>query len=84
VPGTAAPVVIEFPHRGRPAQLLPTGRVRDVIAGIEVTCVDNGMPVVLIAGRRLGVTGYETPGRAGGRTPLSPSGSGDPPGGRAS
>jgi 2-methylaconitate cis-trans-isomerase PrpF len=26
--------------------LLPTGRVRDEIDGIEVACVDNGMPVV--------------------------------------
>ena len=59
VPGTAAPVVIEFPQGGSP--LLPTGRVRDVVAGIEVTCVDNGMPVVLIPAAALGVTGYETP-----------------------
>jgi 4-oxalomesaconate tautomerase len=59
VPGTAAPVVIEFPQGGNP--LLPTGRVRDVIAGTEVTCVDNGMPVVLIPATALDVTGYETP-----------------------
>ncbi|MBK3572258.1 4-oxalomesaconate tautomerase [Streptomyces sp. MBT65] len=60
VPGTAAPVVIEFPQGASP--LLPTGRVRDVIAGTEVTCVDNGMPVVLIPAAVLDVTGYETPG----------------------
>ncbi|WP_328685541.1 4-oxalomesaconate tautomerase [Streptomyces sp. NBC_00343] len=59
VPGTAAPVVIEFPQGANP--LLPTGRVRDVIAGTEVTCVDNGMPVVLIPAAALDVTGYETP-----------------------
>ncbi|MET7682581.1 4-oxalomesaconate tautomerase [Streptomyces sp. NPDC005423] len=59
VPGTAAPVVIEFPPGTGP--LLPTGRVRDVVAGTEVTCVDNGMPVVLIPAAALGVTGYETP-----------------------
>ncbi|WP_405945801.1 4-oxalomesaconate tautomerase [Streptomyces prunicolor] len=59
VPGTAAPVVIEFPQGGNP--LLPTGRVRDVIAGTAVTCVDNGMPVVLIPATALDVTGYETP-----------------------
>ncbi|WP_405855058.1 4-oxalomesaconate tautomerase [Streptomyces sp. NBC_01515] len=59
VPGTAAPVVIEFPQGANP--LLPTGRVRDVIAGTEVTCVDNGMPVVLIPAAALEVTGYETP-----------------------
>jgi 4-oxalomesaconate tautomerase len=59
VPGAAAPVVIEFPQGGNP--LLPTGRVRDVIAGTEVTCVDNGMPVILIPAAALDVTGYETP-----------------------
>ncbi|GAA4981283.1 4-oxalomesaconate tautomerase [Streptomyces hyderabadensis] len=59
VPGTAAAVVIEFPQGAGP--LLPTGNVRDTVAGTEVTCVDNGMPVVLIPAAALGVTGYETP-----------------------
>jgi 4-oxalomesaconate tautomerase len=40
--------------------LLPTGNVRDVIDGITVTCVDNGMPVVVVAASELGRTGYET------------------------
>ncbi|MGW7548327.1 4-oxalomesaconate tautomerase [Streptomyces sp. NPDC054770] len=60
VPGTAAPVVIEFPAGGSP--LLPTGNVRDTVADTAVTCVDNGMPTVLIAASALGVTGYEAPG----------------------
>jgi 4-oxalomesaconate tautomerase len=59
VPGAAAPVVIGFPPGNGP--LLPTGRVRDVVAGVEVTCVDNGMPTVLAAARDLGVSGYESP-----------------------
>ncbi|MDX3693693.1 4-oxalomesaconate tautomerase [Streptomyces europaeiscabiei] len=59
VPGTAAPVVIEFPSGGTP--LLPTGNARDVVAGTEVTCVDNGMPTVLIPAAALNVTGHETP-----------------------
>ncbi|WP_043663838.1 4-oxalomesaconate tautomerase [Streptomyces xylophagus] len=59
VPGTAAPVVIEFPQGSSP--LLPTGRIRDVVAGTEVTCVDNGMPVVLIPAAALDITGYESP-----------------------
>ena len=59
VPGTAAPVVIEFPPAA--GKLLPTGNVRDVIDGVPVTCVDNGMPTVLIAASSLKVTGYETP-----------------------
>jgi 4-oxalomesaconate tautomerase len=28
---------------------------------VETTCVDNGMPVVLMAAEALGVTGYESP-----------------------
>lgn len=59
VPGAAAPVTIEFPQSGSP--LLPTGRARDLVADVPVTCVDNGMPTVLIAASSLGVTGYETP-----------------------
>ncbi|MFJ9082525.1 4-oxalomesaconate tautomerase [Streptomyces sp. NPDC102384] len=59
VPGTAAAVVIEFPP-GEGA-LLPTGHLRDTVAGTEVTCVDNGMPTVLIPADSLKVTGYEDP-----------------------
>ncbi|MFF4508166.1 4-oxalomesaconate tautomerase [Streptomyces sp. NPDC001401] len=59
VPGTAAPVVIEFPAGA--GKLLPTGNVRDEIDGVPVTCVDNGMPTVLIAASSLKVTGYEAP-----------------------
>ncbi|WP_328499095.1 4-oxalomesaconate tautomerase [Streptomyces sp. NBC_00414] len=59
VPGSAAPVVIEFPQGSGP--LLPTGRARDLVADTPVTCVNNGMPTVLIAASSLGVTGYESP-----------------------
>jgi 4-oxalomesaconate tautomerase len=40
--------------------LLPTGHVADVIEGISVTCIDNGMPVVVVNAADLGRTGYET------------------------
>jgi len=59
VPGTAAPVVIEFPPGA--GELLPTGHVVDLIDGVEVSCVDNGMPTVLMAATSLKVTGYESP-----------------------
>lgn len=59
VPGTAAPVVIEFPAGA--GKLLPTGKVRDDLDGTPVTCVDNGMPTVLVAASSLKVTGYESP-----------------------
>ncbi|NEC84412.1 4-oxalomesaconate tautomerase [Streptomyces sp. SID12501] len=60
VPGAAAPVTLGF-GRGS-ASLLPTGRARDTVAGTPVTCVDNGMPTVLIAASALQVTGHENPG----------------------
>ena len=34
--------------------------MRDVIDGVDVTCVDNGMPVVLARAEYFGLTGYET------------------------
>src|SRR5262249_47250177 len=40
--------------------LLPTGQIRDQIDGIDVTCVDNGMPVVIATARDFGLTGYES------------------------
>jgi 4-oxalomesaconate tautomerase len=62
VPGTAAPIRLDFAGTEGSAcgALLPTGRVRDVIDDVEVTCVDNGMPVVVAAAPDLGITGYET------------------------
>lgn len=59
VPGTAAPVVIEFPPGA--GELLPTKNAIDDIDGVEVTCVNNGMPTVLMAAASLEVTGYEAP-----------------------
>jgi 4-oxalomesaconate tautomerase len=63
VPGTAAPIVCNYLDVAGSAtgSLLPTGRALDVVDGIEVTCIDNGMPVVVIRARDVGVTGYETP-----------------------
>jgi 4-oxalomesaconate tautomerase len=40
--------------------LLPTGRAVDVIDGVSVTCIDNGMPVVVMRASDLDRTGYES------------------------
>ncbi len=63
VPGTAAPVLLDFMDIAGSScgALLPTGRIRDRFEGVDVTCIDNGMPVVLMAAAALGRTGYETP-----------------------
>ncbi len=63
VPGTAAPIMLDFLDIAGSASgsLLPTGNTRDVIEGIPVTLVDNGMPVIVVRAEDMGVTGYETP-----------------------
>ena len=63
VPGTAALILLEFLDVAGSTcgALLPTGRACDVVEGVEVTCIDNGMPVVLLRAADLGKTGYETP-----------------------
>jgi 4-oxalomesaconate tautomerase len=62
VPGTASPISLRFADTAgsTTGQLLPTGAASDVIDGIEATCVDNGMPVVVARAADLGITGYET------------------------
>lgn len=61
VPGTSAPITINFLDTAGSvcSSLLPTGNVRDTIDGIEVTCIDNGMPLVLFRAEAVGRTGYE-------------------------
>lgn len=61
VPGTAAAITLRFADTAgsTTGRLLPTGSVRDAIDGIEVTCADNGMPVVVARAADLGITGYE-------------------------
>ena len=61
VPGTAAPIKINFLDTAGSvcSGLLPTGHVRDVIDGVEVTCIDNGMPLVMFRAEDVGRTGYE-------------------------
>lgn len=63
VPGQAAPVICDFPDVAGSVTgaLLPTGNIVDEISGIPVTCIDNGMPVVLFRAADLGCTGYESP-----------------------
>ncbi|MEO8017385.1 MAG: 4-oxalomesaconate tautomerase [Pseudomonadota bacterium] len=72
VPGTAAPVLLEFLDVAGAScgSLLPTGVARDRIDGIEVTCIDNGMPVVVLRAADLGITGAESPEELEANEPL--------------
>ena len=67
VPGTAAPVTINFLDTAGSVcdSLLPTGNLRDTIdvAGVgpvDVTCIDNGQPLVIINAGDLERTGRES------------------------
>ena len=70
-PGSSAPITINFLDTAGSvcASLLPTGRVRDTVtveaAGfptfrLDVTCIDNGMPLVIFRATDIGRTGYES------------------------
>jgi 4-oxalomesaconate tautomerase len=70
-PGSAAPITINFLDTAGSvcAGLLPTGNVKDTVRvegegfaafEIEVTCIDNGMPLVMLRAADIGRTGYES------------------------
>ena len=70
-PGSSAPITINFLDTAGSvcSGLLPTGHVRDRVkvegAGfepfeIDVTCIDNGMPLVMFRASDIGRTGYES------------------------
>ena len=63
VPGTAAPIICNYLGTAGSTcgTLLPTGNLKDIVDGIEVTCIDNGMPEVIIRAGDLGITGHEMP-----------------------
>ncbi|WP_412565149.1 4-oxalomesaconate tautomerase [Thalassobius sp. MITS945101] len=62
VPGSSAPVKLSFMGvvGSATGAFLPTGKLRDEIDGIVVTCMDVAMPVVLARAADFGLTGYET------------------------
>ncbi len=70
-PGSAAPITINFLDTAGSvcSGLLPTGHVKDTISvegegfapfSIEVSCIDNGMPLVIFKAEDMGRTGYES------------------------
>jgi 4-oxalomesaconate tautomerase len=63
VPGTAAAIPIEFRDVAGSScgALLPTGAAVDRIDGVDVTCIDNGMPVVILRAADFDLSGQESP-----------------------
>ena len=72
VPGSSAPITINFLDTAGSvcSGLLPTGRARDTIDGIEVTCIDNGMPLVILRAADVGCSGYESVAELNADAPL--------------
>jgi 4-oxalomesaconate tautomerase len=61
VPGAHAPVPLEFRDTAGSScgALLPTGNAVDIVNGVPVTLIDNGMPCAVMKAADLGITGYE-------------------------
>ena len=62
VPGTAVAVKENFAGTvgSKTGKLLPTGNVSEEIDGVEVTCIDVAVPMVIVSAAALGKTGYES------------------------
>ncbi len=62
VPNAASPIVLSFKDSAGSAcgALLPTGNEVDIVEGVAVTCIDNGMPVVVLLASDVGVDGTES------------------------
>ncbi len=63
VPGTAAPVELFFKDLvgTKTGKLMPTGNPIDLIEGIEVSCFDAAVPMIIARAADMGLTGYERP-----------------------
>ena len=63
VAGTAAPIRLHFLDAwgAVTGSLFPTGRRMDRIHGLDVTCIDAAMPLVIVRAADLGLTGREAP-----------------------
>ncbi len=62
VPGVAAPIAMNFSEiaGSSTGSLMPTGNVLDLIDGIQVTCLDFAMPMVIASAEDFGITGHES------------------------
>ena len=63
VAGTAAPVLLNFLDAwgAVTGQLFPTGQRIDIIDGLDVTCIDAAMPLMMLRATDFGLTGRERP-----------------------
>ena len=62
VPGVGSPILLKFKNivGGTTGKLLPTGNRTAIIKGIEVTCLDVSMPIVMANANDFDIEGNET------------------------
>ncbi len=72
VAGTAAPVLLNFLDAwgAVTGQLFPTGQRIDTIDGVELTCIDAAMPLMILRAADLGLSGRERPAELDDNTAL--------------
>ena len=72
VPGTSAPVTCEFKETtgSTCGALYPSGNLKDCIDGVDVTLIDNGMPVVILNASDFGLSGTESRAELDGNSEL--------------
>lgn len=72
VPGRAAPIELAFLDAAgtRGGRLLPTGAAQEQIEGVDVSCIDCAIPMVLIPAEALGLRGDEPPSKLNGDAAL--------------
>jgi len=60
--GTSARIELHFSDvtGSYTGAFLPTGHLRDTIDGVDVTCMDVAVPMVIARAKDIGVSGYET------------------------
>ena len=72
VAGTAAPILLNFLDAwgAVTGSVFPTGQRIDQIDGVDVTCIDAAMPLMVIRAADLGLSGREPPSALDADTPL--------------
>ncbi len=62
VPGSSASIAVTFKDTAGSTcgALYPTGNLVDEVDGVSVSCIDNGMPVVVLRAEDMGIIGTES------------------------